>query len=241
LLLRGTMPVGAYAPQTMPELGGDFLTRLAALYRRDAIFAAAIDEGIKAQAMSDEVLGEEKRMGREALRGPGAIRAIAAKVGKLLAARDGARVAVIEAGGWDTHAQQGTINGRLSVGLKSLGEALAALKDGLGSSWRRTTIAVVTEFGRTVAVNGTGGTDHGTAGVAFLLGGAVNGGRVVGQWPGLAQSRLYEGRDLAPTSDLRAVMKGVLADHLGLPRDAVERKVFPDSAAIQPMRDLIRV
>lgn len=240
LLLRGSTPVGSYAPQTMAELESDFLARLAALYRRDAIFAAAIDEGIKAQAMSDEVLGEEKRMGRETLRGPAAIRAVAAKVGKLLAAPDGARVAVIEAGGWDTHAQQGTINGRLAVGLASLAGALAALKEGLGPSWRQATIAVVTEFGRTVAINGTGGTDHGTAGIAFLLGGAVDGGRVVGQWPGLAQGRLYEGRDLAPTSDLRAVLKGMLAEHLGLPRDAIEREVFPGSAGVQPMRGLIR-
>ncbi|HJS31173.1 MAG TPA: DUF1501 domain-containing protein [Alphaproteobacteria bacterium] len=240
LLLRGAAPVGSYAPQTMPELDGDFLARLAAMYRRDAIFAAAIDEGIKAQAMSDEVLGEEKRMGRETLRGPAAIRAIAGKVGKLLAAHDGARIAVIETGGWDTHAQQGTINGRLSVSLRSLGEALAALKEGLGASWGQTTIAVITEFGRTVAINGTGGTDHGTAGIAVLLGGAVNGGRVVGQWPGLAQAQLYDGRDLAPTSDLRAVMKGVLADHLELPRDAIDRTVFPASAAVEPMRDMIR-
>ena len=126
------------------------------------------------------------------------------------------------------------------MGLASLSDALAALKEGLGPSWGQATIAVVTEFGRTVAINGTGGTDHGTAGIALLLGGAVDGGRVVGQWPGLAQGRLYEGRDLAPTSDLRAVLKSMLAEHLGLPRDAIEREVFPGSAGIQPMRGLIR-
>jgi uncharacterized protein (DUF1501 family) len=128
----------------------------------------------------------------------------------------------------------------LAGALKSLADALVALKSGLGPAWRDTVIAVVTEFGRTVAINGTNGTDHGTAGAAFLLGGSVNGGRVVARWPGLGPGQLFEGRDLAPTTDLRAVIKGVLVDHLALPRDALERRVFPDSESAVPLGDLVR-
>jgi hypothetical protein len=105
--------------------------------------------------------------------------------------------------------------------------------------WQRTAVLIVTEFGRTAAANGTRGTDHGTGAAAFLMGGAVNGGRVISDWPGLADRGLYQGRDLKPTTDLRAVMKGVLGDHLQVPASALEREVFPDSAVARPMRDLI--
>ena len=116
-----------------------------------------------------------------------------------------------------------------------------ALRESLGPAWRRTVAVVATEFGRTAAVNGTGGTDHGTAGVAFVLGGAVQGGRVVGRWPGLAREQLWQGRDLAPTTDLRAVLKAALIGHLGLPGDGVERVVFPDSREARPLDALVRV
>ncbi len=117
---------------------------------------------------------------------------------------------------------------------------MVALRDGLGSTWSDTVVAVVTEFGRTVQVNGTRGTDHGTATAALLLGGAINGGRVLADWPGLRKSDLYEGRDLMPTADARSLFKGVLADHLEVPDSLLERSVFPDSATALPMRNLIR-
>lgn len=249
LLLRGSMPVASWAPPEMPALDNDFLTRLAALYRDDAVLGPAIAQGVQAQAMADDVLGDTRqgqgRMSGERMygrpRGPQPLRASAQAVGKLLAAASGPRVAVMEMGGWDTHANQGVLTGPLAARLRDLADGLTALKDSLGPIWRQTAIAVVTEFGRTVAVNGTSGTDHGTGGVAFLLGGAVTGGRVIARWPGLGAGQLYEGRDLAPTLDLRSVMKGMLIDHLGLPGDAIERVVFPDSRDAPPLRHTLRV
>ena len=116
---------------------------------------------------------------------------------------------------------------------------MLALQAGLGSVWSRTAVVVVTEFGRTARLNGTGGTDHGTGTVAFLLGGAAAGGQVRADWPGLAGGRLLEDRDLQPTTDLRAVLKGVLAQHLGLSQAALAT-VFPDSRVATAMTGLVR-
>ena len=150
---------------------------------------------------------------------------------------NGPRIAALEVGGWDTHAYQGN---RLTYPLKQLDDGLAALKGGLGDAWRQTAVLVMTEFGRTVRVNGTKGTDHGTGTVAFVAGGAVTGGRVQANWPGLAEHNLFENRDLQPTADLRAVAKGLLAQHLGL-GDPALANVFPDSLPATAMRGLIRV
>ena len=248
LVLRGATPVSSWAPSNMPAVDADFLDRLAMLYARDGVLGPALSEGLRAQALSDEVLSDSRanrgRMNGDKMYGRGArpilaLRPAATAVGKLLAAADGPRVAVLEMLGWDTHAGQGAVTGRLAGVMKGLAEGLEGLKESLGPVWKETAVAVVTEFGRTVAVNGTNGTDHGTGTVAFLIGGAVEGGRVLGKWPGLSQ--LYENRDLVPTTDLRSVMKGMLVDHLGLPRDAVERVVFPQSAAIPQLRDSVRV
>ena len=130
--------------------------------------------------------------------------------------------------------------GSLANKLKDLDTGLGEFKRAMGTDWSGTVVAVVTEFGRTVRVNGTRGTDHGTAGAALLLGGAVNGGRIVADWPGLQDSSLYQGRDLAPTTDLRSVFKGVLADHLAVPGGLLEQKVFPGSGTAPGLRDLIR-
>ena len=153
---------------------------------------------------------------------------------------DGPRVAMFDTTGWDTHANEGGAQGQLALRLRGLDAALAALKESLGPVWRNTVVLVATEFGRTAAINGTRGTDHGTGAAAFLLGGAVAGGRVLADWPGLARANLLDGRDLKPTRDLRTVMKGVLRDHLGVPAAALDSQVFPDSAAVRPMDGLIR-
>jgi uncharacterized protein (DUF1501 family) len=171
---------------------------------------------------------------------PGAARALAEAAGRFLAAPDGPCIAVIEINGWDTHAGQGAAEGRLARALEELDAAADALRQSLGAAWDKSAVLTVTEFGRTAAPNGTGGTDHGTASCAFLMGGAIEGGRVLTDWPGLDRSRLYQGRDLAPTMDLRSLAKGVLADHLGLPRDALARVVFPGSDHVAPLPDLIR-
>lgn len=235
LVLRGPVPVGSWAPHNLPGLNPDFLGLLTRLYERDAPLKAALMEAQRTHAMTGDVLGDAQEA--RAARGIGALPAVAAALGKLLAAEDGPRVATFEIGGWDTHAAQ---NLRLAQMLKVLDDSLAALRDALDGAWRRTAVLVVTEFGRTAYRNGTGGTDHGTAGVAMLLGGAIAGGRVLGSWPGLAEAKLHQGRDLAPTTDLRAVLKGVLSTHLDLPRRALERGVFPGSSEASPIDGLVR-
>jgi len=186
--------------------------------------------------MADSALGD---MDRPRSRRGGAQAADLARVaGGMLAAPDGPRIAVLEVSGWDTHAGQGAETGRFARALTGLAGGLTELRTALGPAWGETVVAVVTEFGRTAAPNGTGGTDHGTAAAAFLAGGAVAGGRVLSDWPGLASSDLYQGRDLAPTLDLRSVFRAVLEQHLALPADAVDRAVFPDSR-VRPLPGLV--
>jgi uncharacterized protein (DUF1501 family) len=149
-------------------------------------------------------------------------------------------VAVFDTTGWDTHANEGGAQGQLAGRLATLDKGLATLREELGPTWSDTAVLLVTEFGRTAAINGTRGTDHGTAAAAFLVGGAVAGGRVIADWPGLSARALYQGRDLAPTLDLRSVLKGLLADHLQVPGRALEDTVFPDSATAKSLRGLLR-
>jgi uncharacterized protein (DUF1501 family) len=153
---------------------------------------------------------------------------------------DGPQVAVFDTTGWDTHANEGNAEGQLAGRLAALDSGLRTLKDELGPTWANTAVLLATEFGRTAATNGTRGTDHGTATVAFLLGGAVQGGRVLTDWPGLSSRALYQGRDLKPTSDLRSALKGVLSDHLLVSSAALESTVFPGSANARPIAGLFR-
>jgi uncharacterized protein (DUF1501 family) len=153
---------------------------------------------------------------------------------------DGPRVGALAFDGWDTHADEGVITGRLANLLGALDGALAAIEAAMQDTWRETVVAVITEFGRTARINGTEGTDHGTATVALLAGGALKGGRVLADWPGLKPNHLHEGRDLKPTTDLRAVLKGVLRDHLRVDEAALAAKVFPDSASVKPMPGLLQ-
>lgn len=154
--------------------------------------------------------------------------------------QDGPQVAVFDTTGWDTHANEGGAEGQLAGRLAALDKGLATLKGELGPVWKDTAVLLVTEFGRTAAINGTRGTDHGTATVAFLAGGAVAGGRVIADWPGLSSRALYQGRDLMPTLDLRCVLKGVLDEHLGIPERSLEATVFPQSERARAIRGLMR-
>jgi uncharacterized protein (DUF1501 family) len=158
---------------------------------------------------------------------------------KFLARADGPRVGALAFDGWDTHADEGVMTGRLANLLGALDGAIAAIETEMKEAWRETVVAVITEFGRTARINGTEGTDHGTATVALLAGGALKGGRVVANWPGLKAANLHEGRDLKPTTDLRAVLKGLLRDHLRVDEKALATAVFPDSAAVKPMAGLL--
>jgi uncharacterized protein (DUF1501 family) len=160
--------------------------------------------------------------------------------GRILANEHGPRVGVFDITGWDTHSNQGAGDGQLGRRLAALDEGFAALKTALGEAWKKTVIVAASEFGRTVAVNGTGGTDHGTASVAFVLGGAVAGGTVHARWTGLKSSALRDGRDLPATTDTRAVFKGILTDHLGVAKKSLEDRIFPDSAEAPALPGIVR-
>jgi uncharacterized protein (DUF1501 family) len=154
---------------------------------------------------------------------------------KFLANPAGPRVGALALDGWDTHNNEGAVNGRLSRLLGALDAALAAVETNMGSAWNETVVTLITEFGRTARINGTEGTDHGTATVALLVGGALKGGRVIADWPGLKESSLFENRDLKATTDLRAVLKGLLSDHLRIEQHALATDVFPDSEDVKPI------
>jgi uncharacterized protein (DUF1501 family) len=156
-----------------------------------------------------------------------------------MAADDGPRVAALAFDGWDTHVNEGGATGRLAMLLGGLDGAFEEFEKGLGARWKDTAIVAVTEFGRTARINGSVGTDHGTGTVAFVAGGAVKGGRVIADWPGLKPTQLYQNRDLNPTTDVRAVLKGLLAEQFGLSPAVLADEVFPDSAAVKPMSGLI--
>jgi uncharacterized protein (DUF1501 family) len=233
LVLRGDARVSSWAPSRLPPADSDTLERIADLYSTDALLSGRLQAALSANDMA----GAAMDVARDPL---GQLNTIAAAAGRLLAADEGSRIAVMELNGWDTHANQGANNGQLFNRLWVLDQGLDTLRASLGPAWTKTAILVVTEFGRTVAVNGTRGTDHGTATCALLLGGAVAGGRIVTDWPGLAPSALYQARDLKPTLDLRAVFKGVLAAHLQAAQGDLDQHVFPESRAVPPLEGLIR-
>lgn len=240
LVLRGAATVGNWAPTGGQAPAPDLYARIAELSHDDPVLGPVIAEGLRDRGFSRRFSGaalagmDQSSMAQRGDRN--AFAALAGAAGRMLADADGPRVAAMEIGGWDTHAQQAQ---RLVAPLTALDAGLVALKQGLGAAWANTVVLVMTEFGRTARVNGTGGTDHGTAGVAFVLGGAVAGGRVTGSWPGLGAGQLFENRDLAPTTDLRAVTMALLAGHLGVSADALA-SVFPGSAGVSPMAGLLR-
>ncbi len=231
LLMRGPAAIAAWAPSSFGAPDSDLYARIAALNAADPVTGPAISEGMRDRGYSGAVLA-----GADKPANAYAFPALAVMAARLMAAPDGPRVAALELGGWDTHADQMR---RLNSPLGQLDDGLAALKTGLGDAWARTAVLVVTEFGRTARINGTRGTDHGTGTVAFVAGGRVAGGRVLANWPGLSVGNLLDNRDLQPTTDLRAVAKGLLASHLGLSLAALA-SVFPDSAAAAPLAGLVR-
>jgi uncharacterized protein (DUF1501 family) len=238
LILRGPVPVGSWAPSALPEAEPDLLTRLRDLYSDDATLGARLEEATRMDALASDEGSGGGAMGAPKGGGIGRLKTIAETAGHMIAAPDGPRIAVLDAQGWDTHAGEGAAEGQLAGRLGGLDQVLDALRTGLDTEWSRTAVLICTEFGRTVQVNGTGGTDHGTGAAAFLLGGAVRGGRVLADWPGLAARHRYEGRDLKPTTDLRSLAKGILRDHLGLPETKLA-EVFPGSEQASAARDLL--
>jgi uncharacterized protein (DUF1501 family) len=247
LVIRGPAPVLSWAPPRLPPVGDDTTLRLLDLYRHtDPAFARVLEERIglaavaRAGGMTSEPDGD-----RPVIQGGGIeqVRAYFAEAtgaaAKFLAGPDGPRVGALAFDGWDTHVEEGAVKGRLANLLGALDGALAAVESNMGEAWRDTVVVLVTEFGRTARLNGNDGTDHGTATVALLAGGALKGGRVIADWPGLKEADLYENRDLRPTTDLRAVLKGVIEEHLCADPARLEAVVFPDSADVKPLRGLL--
>jgi len=233
LVIRGPAPIVGWSLAEAPNYPGDLIDRIMALYdRTDPRLHEALSQGLGVDALA-------RQMGQTST-GPGqAMRAPARGAARLLAADDGPRVAALVFDGWDTHANEGGPNGRLAQLLSGLDGAFEEFETGLGVAWKDTVIVAITEFGRTARVNGTLGTDHGVATAALLAGGAVRGGRVLADWPGLKDHELHEGRDLRATMDLRALLKGVLRDHLDLPAGTLANIVFPGSQYLAPMDGLI--
>ncbi|MEY2854069.1 MAG: hypothetical protein RL030_1201 [Pseudomonadota bacterium] len=241
LVMRGPVEVASWSPSRLPQLDADTLQRLADLYAGDPILSVRLADARAAGEMSEGGMAEE---GTAPGKGNGGRSGVdmetASSAARFLAQPEGPRIAVFDTTGWDTHANQGAGEGLLALRLATLDRSLQALRENLGETWRHTVVLVATEFGRTVAVNGTRGTDHGTGAAALLLGGAVAGGRVAGTWPGLSAGALYQGRDLAATTDLRAVIKGLLGEHLGISPEHLENQVFPDSRNSGVLKGLIR-
>ncbi len=240
LVMRGPAQVSSWSPSKMTALDEDTLARLTDLYAHDPLLSVRLADATAADAL---VAGDSQMMmGAAPAQGAAAYAARYAQLVKAAAGflrqENGPRVAVFDTTGWDTHANEGGAEGQLAGRLKALDGGLAMLKQELGPAWSQTAVLMVTEFGRTAAVNGTRGTDHGTGTVALLCGGAVAGGRVIADWPGLSARALYQGRDLNPTLDLRAVFKGILSEHMGVPERAVDGEVFPDSGAVRALRGL---
>ena len=251
LIMRGNAKVSTWSPPLPTSIDQGLLQRLDTLYAEDPGLAEAYARAI-AESHSDAMADADPttmtamqmnngKANQKAVQGKpygnGGLQDMMAAAGKFMARADGPQIAFVEDTGWDTHAAE------VATLQRKLGQLDAGLKnyhDAMGAAWNRTVVMVVTEFGRTAKLNGTGGTDHGTGGVSFLAGGAVAGGRVAGQWPGLSSQDLNEGRDVQATTDMRALFKGVLAGHLLVPASALDARVFPDSAAVRPMGGLLR-
>ncbi|WP_322016133.1 DUF1501 domain-containing protein [Paraburkholderia sp. J12] len=223
--LRGPARVTSYAPSALPAASDDLLMRVSSLYEGDAQLRPLWESALGARGLACDIGPKQD---------PASLGKLAAQ---FLARPDGPRIAMIETGGWDTHSAQ---NARLANQLKALDTMLAALRDGLGADWDKTTVLVATEFGRTAAANGTGGTDHGQGSVAMLLGGAVKGGRVVADWPGLRSADLYEGRDLKPTASLDALIAGAASESLALDPQRTAATLFAEAGAPRATTGLIR-
>ncbi|MBO0756953.1 MAG: DUF1501 domain-containing protein [Bradyrhizobiaceae bacterium] len=244
LIARGPAPILSWAPPRVLPASEDTIARLLELYRHtDPGFARILEDRVKLTAMATEGRMQQMPPGQNA--GPLIARQRAyfaeamGAAAKFLAQPDGPRVGALALDGWDTHSNEGIGTGQLAQLLGALDAGLGAAKDNMGTAWRETVVVLVTEFGRTARINGTAGTDHGTATVMLLAGGALKGGRVIADWPGLKPTDLLENRDLKPTIDVRAVLKGLLKDHLRADERALVADVFPGSGDVKAIADLI--
>jgi len=245
LVVRGPAPVLTWTPQRIKPASEDTLLRLIDLYQHaDPALARALEARLDltriARAGNIDAMAQKDAPPQEGMEAVIAYFAEAAgAAAKFMARPEGPRVGALAFNGWDTHVDEGAVGGRLGNLLGALDGAIAAIETSMGAAWGETVVALVTEFGRTARINGTNGTDHGTGTVALLLGGALKGGRVIADWPGLKTADLYQARDLKPTTDLRAVLKGVLKDHLRIEDRTLADAIFPGSEAVAPMGGLL--
>ncbi|MEO6339402.1 MAG: DUF1501 domain-containing protein [Caulobacteraceae bacterium] len=251
LILRGPAQAQSWSPGgKAPGATDRIVAQLQDLYRNDPLLGPAFASGLETEAMASGLMGDGGTMGAAPAMGANPqgqgrqaqavnAAAFAETAGKFLVQPGGPSIAVLSLDGFDTHARQGAVDGQLATRLRLMDQVIAGLQTGLGSAWKDTVIVVATEFGRTARINGTQGTDHGTASTLFLAGGSIKPGGIVGDWPTLQEAKLFENRDLAPTLDIRSVFKGVLADHLGVDGRALDTQVFPNSADAKPLRGLV--
>ena len=228
MAMRGTLEVATYAPSALPPANDDLMMRVAQLYAGDAQLNPIWNSALETRGMAG---------GSRAAAGRSDSAAMGRMAASFLARQDGPRLAMIETEGWDTHSAQA---GRLALRLQALDSLIAGLREGMGPAWSETVVLVATEFGRTVAVNGTGGTDHGTGSAAMLVGGAVRGGRMIADWPGLAAANLFEGRDLRPTLSLDALIAQTCAETFQMDPDRVAQVLSPGHPRRAPLPGLLR-
>ncbi len=234
LILRGAASrTSSWSPDILPEATDDTLMRLLDLYENDSVLKPSLSAAISADMIAG---GMEKTAMGGGRGGPAQYVPQLQAAGKFLSQPEGPEIAVVSLEGWDTHNQQ---NGALQQRFTALDNGIKALKASLGETWKKTALVAVSEFGRTVRINGSQGTDHGTGGLAILAGGAIKGGRIYGDWPTLKSAALFENRDLMPTTDSRSVFKGLLRDQLGWAANDLDSAIFHESASAKAMSGLI--
>ncbi|MXP31891.1 DUF1501 domain-containing protein [Erythrobacter jejuensis] len=226
MILQGSHPVSSYAPSALPQADEGLIDRIAQLYESDPQLRGLLSDALKTRAMAGDSQMRDLRDAESA----GTLAA------SLMKEPEGARVMMMESDGWDSHAGQRFQFRNLASRLDTM---MGAFQAEMGADWGNTLVIVATEFGRTVALNGTGGTDHGTGGAMLLLGGAVNGGRILADWPGLRQGDLYEERDLRPTGSTEAHIAGAIAAHFRIEPQLAMRTLFPDRTS-RPVEGLLR-
>jgi uncharacterized protein (DUF1501 family) len=231
--MTGPFDVQTWSPTQLGAVEDEYLERLAVLYRADGTLHGRFEAAVQQK----DVVGEDAMAGRGAQRG--GITPLMQAAARILKQRTGPNVAAVEFSGWDTHANQGLAGGPLDRLLNQLATGLEAFRTSMEDAWSDTTVVVMTEFGRTARPNGTRGTDHGTAGAGFVIGPHVARSAVIADWPGLHERALYEARDVTPTLDTRAVLKGAIAATFDLSSAQADR-VFPDSSGVRGLYSIMR-
>lgn len=249
LVLRGPAAVSSWSPGKVVDAESRLPTLLQELYKDDPVLGPAFARGLATETMAQVAMADmapsETGGAQPATvqayqrQGQDAARKLGQTVAGFMREPGGPQIAAISLDGFDTHANQGAATGQLATRLGYMDAVLDGIHTGLGPDWKDTVVVVATEFGRTARINGTAGTDHGTASTALILGGGLKKGGIVGDWPTLKTSALFENRDLAPTLDMRGLFKGVLAEHLGVDARALDTQVFPDSGAVRPVASLV--